>query len=137
MRKLAGAAAALIIVAALAAGFAWNTTPYISPTHVAAEFADGLAHGDAREVCATINPRVVRAQWGNQTSCQLYWAGTIGQAAAFGQSTAYRIVSHSYKGWREGKTELATVKAAYVAGGSDITIHLVKTRNGWRVEQVS
>lgn len=108
-----------------------------SPTHVAALYADALDHGDFRQACQQIQPTIVRRLWKTTPGCETYFAGAFGFAVAFGARLGgYKVVGHSYQGWREGDTRVARVSLT-APNGSLLHARLVKTRlHGWKIVSV-
>ena len=98
-----------------------------TPTHVAAVFFDGYTHGDLRQTC-----HVWQQGRTHQAQCVAYLALLIASSG----TGDYRVLPHSYKGWREGSTEVASVRVFNAASTQMLTVRLVKTAHGWLVVSV-
>ena len=135
MKQAALTAAVLVATIAALTWISRSNKSLPTPTHVAAQFFDGENHGDFRASCSLIQPSVVKRLWQSIDHCETYFTMAFAQAAFAGQTGDYKVIPHSYRGWREGRVEVATVRASYY--GQTITVRLVKTAAGWRVHSVS
>ena len=118
--------AASAVIAAAVVFVQSDSTSQPTPTHVTAQFFDGVNTGNFVETC-----RVWRAAVGHLRDCTAY----LVQRAAFFGLGSYRIVGHSYVGWREHGVSVARVTVTN--GSAVIHARLVKTRlHGWLVVTV-
>lgn len=133
--RLVALCLALGIIAVTVAGCGSQYQP--SPTHVAAMYADALDHGDFRQACQKIQQAIIRRLWRKTAGCETYFVGAFGFGITFGMRLGgYKVVGHSYQGWREGAVKVARV-ALTAPDGSLLHVRLVKTRaHGWKIASV-
>lgn len=132
MRKLATLVA--LAGAVLVAGCGGSSGP--TPTRVAAVYIDAINHGDFRQACAQVQPSVLKHLWGSYTACQSYFTAAFSMVAQYSGLGGYKVVPHSYRGWREGDTKVARVLVTPPYGDL-LRVRLVKTSHGWKIAGVS
>ena len=102
-----------------------------TPTHVVAQFVDGLNNGDVRQVCETIDPAFIKKAFTTLQGCEEYWTQNLAQGVFFGIWGGYKVIPHTYH--VSGK--IVTVKFQYQKQ-TPLTAILVKTKHGWKIEQI-
>jgi hypothetical protein len=125
---------AILLCALALAGCGSNAAS--TPTHVAAIYIDAVNHGDFRAACQQIQPAVVKHLWGSFTACQSYFTSAFSFVASYKGLGGYKIVPHSYRGWREGDARVARVLMTPPYGDL-LRVRLVKTAHGWKIAGVS